>query len=1568
MAQGYKGFAQIAREANRNIKAMKREIENQDIDVLEPKEKEFSLSGGDFFKQHPEKLLAEPYEASGRFGTVTKYKPKAGKKAIEVLADIETPVFIAHGITDISAGASVIIPDVEKSVPTPEAGENRLKAIEESEQGVVKRARSKKKELMDFEEPSTKPTIPFEDILRTYNKDLSTDEIKAFLWYMHNQGNTYKGKWLNILNPTLLSQEQESAYINNWVKSGILFYYKGELLPAFIYFSENLYDRKAIFDQDKDSIISIYGEETAKVHENKLNEAFGEIYNNRLKLDNPDVEKRLHLKPYGDFTNSIKIRNWNLDNNTNEPMPFQVITRVDGSINWYSPTSHFRYRDPKKDELTITDAFRWWLKYDYNRPSLPHTFQAEDIFKYYLDKRKRGKDVDPTVFARMRALAKDAGDKLFSRFLAEVILENDRVKIETEWNMLFNSSRNLRTEKIPIAFEVALEYWNDIMQIKIEKREAVAFASVRGSSLNAYEVGVGKTPSAIFTIAQFLEAEHCKRPCIIVPNQVYRQFSSEIKGILPHRKVNDLYNLSQDYYEKLLDDNGNVKAVEHGSITMLTYEGFEQIGFNEETASYLMEELKDAIVQITNLPEGESKAEEKRRLRQEEKLEGLLGKALQKTKTNIEDLGFDFVCFDEAHALKNIFSQVKSKSSKAGQDDDDEEEKGKEKMGKKMYEISGSTSTRGIKAYMLCSYIQLKNNGRNVLLLTATPFTNSPLEVYSMLSLVAKDELKRMKLSNLNDFFDNYCQISYELVIDSKLRPVRKQVFKSFDNLQSLQKLVYKYMIHKEAGKKDMNGNFIPICRPNKRVLPYKGYFDYDEKAKTVTFIPAKEDEYIDVVLPLSPEQKEFMDEIVKYVEGKISYEVLEGRGRARVDLANLTGDEDEETKKSIEDALLEESAMDDDEKAGVRTLRGVSLARNLTISPYLYAFSGLGKPDYKNYVEKSPKLKYVMKCIKSVKKWHEDRKEAVSGQVIYMDRGKAYFELLKEYLVKELGYEPHEIGIIRSGGKEGTKEHKSFVQNTFNGEKYDDATKLFTKIPDEERIKIIIGTASIREGLNLQKYSSVLYNCNVDWNPTDEIQLEGRIWRQGNPFRNVRIVIPLLSDSMDIFIFEKLSQKTARINSIWNYDGQSNVLKVEEIDPSEQKMALITDPEVIAELEVEGRETEMNEEISVINNTIQTAKNVISFFEERDTFEKELNKVLKIIDPGKAYPSIEAMISRFERLIKDQDDEKKPELRKAISKKLADANIDRYDYEFVAYDYSDGYELTKGYSYGSMKGAVANIRKAKHTFFERLEVAENEKAIEEFIKDQENKKKRIEEDLTNLKSKEYLQKRAKEIDRERKEKKINVVTVEQRVKEFEKLNDLLGIRDLDKIDTLDEPVMAEMKGCPPVTKDGKPDVSPEGIKKLEACLERIPQTKDQNTDETGVYTEKRLKLHKVIKGKLRAGLACKTERDKPIAILMSGVPGCFTAGQLIHTDKGVKPISEIKEGDMVLSYDHVHRINEYRKILQVHKYNEREDRLFRIRLKDGTIIEVTENHEFFDGVRYVKVKDILLSLTDKHK
>jgi hypothetical protein len=1766
------------------------------LEMIRTEEKTYSLSGGAFYRENPNNLLAEPYEASGRFGPVTKYRAKGGKSIVDVLKDIDVPEYVSEGVFNISAGKSVISTKTDGALSQDE-NLNIAKTLSDTQPEIIKSKAKLNKMIMAWDEPQEEDIQTFDEVVSKYNPQLSIEEIKVFLWYMHSIDNTYKNEWLKIFNPVILKDNEEAMLINSWARQGLIAYYEGRWYPNTIYLSGNLYEKKAAFETEKQGIADAYGFDIAQKQEELLNQSFDKIYQSRLKLDDPIVEKRLRIKPFSDFAKNITIGNWVIDSKEEKPAEFIVPTSKSeknyGDLSWYLKKTHVSQWDrnsKKVSELSLADAFRYWLKFG-DVGKIPNNFTWEDIFSYYLDKKSK-KNMDPTVLSRNRALAKDAGEKLFSKFLAEVISENDRVKIEYEWNKTYNANLPIDYDKIPIGFSCAKNYPGDNkLEMRPEKREAIAFHVIAGSSLNAYGVGYGKanllssdilTPNgwvkmgnikpgmyvigrdgnptkvkqvfpqgkmeayrvtmsdgsftdvtgdhlwhvstihdrndgsknnfrilqtkemmgklrnyrnnrqfsipmvspvqlnerkllidpylmgallgdggltkgvsfsnpeieiqdkiklivnsyglllsptksrpkkdfditkgnngrkinsvldaikkyglygkksdekfipndylyntaenrlrilqgimdrdgytnkngqqtqitttslllainikelvqsfggtvsqsiknpkytykgekkngkkayvltvrlpadiapfttqkhlrkyqpktkyqpirfiesieprgkyeaqcisveaedhlyvcdqyivthntwaAIFNIAQALDAGLCSRPFIVVPNQVYKQFYSEIKGLLPNRRINDFYNLSKDYLNQFKDENGETMMVESGSISIMTYQGFEQIGFNDETQSRMMGQLKDAVSMLMDVDISTKKGS-KVAVREEGKLEGIIGKALSKSTVNIEDLGFDFVIFDEAHALKKVFTQVKARK---GSEDED-------KKGKKMYEIaSGTPSTRGIKGYFICSYIQMLNKGRNVLLLTATPFTNSPLEVYSMLSLVAYQYMTTINLSNINDFFDNFCQMSYELIINSKLKPERKEVFKGFDNLIGLQKLIYSRMLYKEAGVPDAKGNIITISRPDKWVLPYKGRLIDGE------YIAASHDEFVDTVLSLTDEQSVLMKDVISYVEGEISYETLSKNMSVTID-----EEEDENLLVTIGEELSEYD-MNDEEKAGVRTLRGVNFARSISLSPYLYEFYGKGSPNYKNYVESSPKLTYIMKCVKAVKNYHTSRNEPISGQVIYMDRGKKYFELLKDYLVREIGYKEHEIGIIRSG-KEGTAQHKENVKNGFNGMAWDEPLKRFVDIPDEKRIKVVIGTGSIKEGMNLQRYSTVLYNAFIDWNPTDQMQLEGRVWRQGNIFKNVRIVIPLMADSMDIFMFQKLEEKTSRINSIWNYDGKTNVLPIEELDPQEQKMALITNPRVIAELEGERDMGKIDEIISVHEADIKTAENIISFIETRNGFISEMQKTMLLISPDKANSSIDVMVKTFESAFQTGKvgDRKVTEL-------LRDVNI--YNYRLIDYNKN----LTKPYDYGRMKGSIAMIKKAKEGFLKRNNLGDDIKEIEFFIENHRKSIIQIGLEKERLTSDNYLNDRAREIEQERKEQRVRFLSVDERVDEFSKLNYLLEFKREEKIADAEKYILEDSEGCPPMTKDGLRDISPAAIKKLESCIANIPNTKDLHLVD-GEYTPERLKLHKMIKAKMRERAECVVSGREPIAILMGGVPG----------------------------------------------------------------------------------------------
>lgn len=148
-----------------------------------------------------------------------------------------------------------------------------------------------------------------------------------------------------------------------------------------------------------------------------------------------------------------------------------------------------------------------------------------------------------------------------------------------------------------------------------------------------------------------------------------------------------------------------------------------------------------------------------------------------------------------------------------------------------------------------------------------------------------------------------------------------------------------------------------------------------------------------------------------------------------------------------------------------------------------------------------------------------------------------------------------------------------------------------------------------------------------LGWNPTEPVQVEGRIWRQGNRQKKVHIVYPLMYNSIDSLIYQKHDEKVSRIDAIWSYRGDK--LNVEDINPAELKFDLIKSAEKKAEIMLEEELVPLKKQIKIIDESvglIKTAeeqkdllKNEVAELENQ---EKELQTYReKIISDGEKLP-----------------------------------------------------------------------------------------------------------------------------------------------------------------------------------------------------------------------------------------------------------------------------------------------------------------------------------------------------------
>lgn len=1051
--------------------------------------------------------------------------------------------------------------------------------------------------------PGEKDYIDMETVIRQYNRGISDDEIKAWVYYKQSIGIPMTGweKWfirsgtqsldqvITITKATIkdnhfrdikeveagktlgkyikthvystelsyyIFRNEEGLFyvvsssckiektkstfdtgeLNKLVQSGALYYNDGELLPYPVFVYGNMYFIEKKLADSKDYIIKTWGQEVYDRHEKAVKERKPAI----LTVTNPDPNERPQISAISDFAKDTDIfyitlvrdEYMDIDN-------AQELKKTNGKIETKRQKEKIDVTFDGERKYNLQHIFIKWL-FSLNRDTDFDKSDPVDIADYYISgKVLKDENMSAEEKSELKANARIEGEKMFSRFLNEVLTFEDQQKLDYLWNSLYNAQSDIAFERVPVGFTISRYFKSGVLQLTPIQREGVAFMEMMGSGINAFDVGVGKTMTAIVTVANFMASGKCKRPLIVVPKPTYEKWKREITGY-DDRKTGKFVPGVLSYTDVTLNDWGNLGTggvginvnklnlktkVKEKTITVITHEGLTKIGYSEKA----MNEIFDSLVNI--LTQDKFKKSDRDKEKEYQKLREMMGVGLKDTICDIDALGFDFVIIDEAHNFKNVFSEVAS----------EEEESGRKR---KQYNISGNVSARAQKAFLLLNYIQRKF-GRNTMLLTATPFTNSPLEIYSMLSLVAYESLKRNGIVNIKTFFDLFVLPTLEWAANYKEEIVEKEVIKSFRNRLLLQTIIYNH-IHYKTGEE------AGVKRPCKINLPL--IYDYAGKGQRLPM-----SRQILTYINMSPKQRELQNRIVAMAKNATS---------GKLDMGAI--------------------------------FKALNYSLDNALSPFIITKEQ--PADYKDFIESSPKLKYVMDCIASVKQWHDDRGEKISGQVIYMNRGKEYFHYIKEYLQKEVGFKTHisydrstidEVELLTSEISEGRKENvkEAFLDGV---------------------CKIIIGTATIREGIDLQRNGTVIYNCYPEWNPTDIRQLEGRVWRQGNRFGYVRVVMPLVQDSMDVFVFQKLEEKTSRINDIWYRADRGNVLDLESLDPQEIKLTLITDTSRLVKMFFDQELEELNRKFKRAKNNISTIEGI--YYDIRQYFEYK-EKVKEEID-----------------------------------------------------------------------------------------------------------------------------------------------------------------------------------------------------------------------------------------------------------------------------------------------------------------------------------------------------------------
>lgn len=716
----------------------------------------------------------------------------------------------------------------------------------------------------------------------------------------------------------------------------------------------------------------------------------------------------------------------------------------------------------------------------------------------------------------------------------------------------------------------------------------------------------------------------------------------------------------QKYNRELPYILGDLKEFDDKTIFVCTYEALEKLGLKLNNDSDLGDNSSIFGKLFTELTQGEyieNYISMDKTSATGNSLQEVIYGIDDKRKLDINKFGWDFAVFDESHTFKKVFTESKG-TPKEGYSQYPTGS-GKVEREDRKYTIGstdGSSTPRALSGWVLTRIIQMNNNGNNTIQLTATPFTNKPAEIFSMLALTNYKRLVESGYKYMQDFFDLFMQISYDLILTPSQKIVRREMLVGFNNLPQMRKLIYGIMDYKSG--EDAN-----IKRPEKILYPSV------VEGRSTT-------------LPATAQQEQLFKDIKQYVRGNMTYKEICATEEQTFDIEEATDDEllayiemyatdpqkekysilemplEEEVKEEIKRVVkkltekegkevVEENDIEDkDELAFVKILKGLSMLKQTTLSPYLSTCmkeAGI-EPTPVQYVESSPKFLYTLKCIKSIHDFEEANNLYKSGIVIYMNigvnpsfKGKSWstggFEKIKKYIVEEMGYSPNEISIINGkiSNDQKEKEKNKFLAG---------------------QSTILIGSSTISTGVDLQNRSSGLFMCAFDWNPTDNEQINGRIHRQGNDFFKIRIAYPMIMNSADPIIFQLLNEKANRIKSIWDKDDKGTTLDLKDFDPNKFKKDLLDDPADKVVFWVEEQKTELEDENIILQNRLEGLRQSAddySTLKETTPVMKGWLTVLDAFKKDKKKKEIEEKIGEKVQEAEDLFNEKKSELKEKL-------------------------------------------------------------------------------------------------------------------------------------------------------------------------------------------------------------------------------------------------------------------------------------------------------------------------------
>ena len=639
----------------------------------------------------------------------------------------------------------------------------------------------------------------------------------------------------------------------------------------------------------------------------------------------------------------------------------------------------------------------------------------------------------------------------------------------------------------------------------------------RGGLL-AFDVGVGKTYTALAVIAKARQEGWVKRPVILVPTSIVWKWYKDVKRLFPDYRIGvvgskkkmltarseqarqaavllKMGRIDMEGYERAITtsepdtpaDRAAVwTALQAGQldVVLLTYDALQRTKMNEDAVIAYAEHSaaiqRSVEMQLRNA-DNRKKPSERALAIQEHGMRAWIAQRMEINEgweydpgIAWDDIGIDMMVVDEAAAFKNLYMPEKREFGIP-----------------KFMGNAGDGSKRAWQLDFRLAAIRRKTGGAGVVLLTATPAKNSPLEYYNLIQFIDPAAFSRRGIGDPEQFIDRYLKIVAQEVIAVTGDVATRSSVVGFLHLGELREIIFRY------------GEFASVPVINKRY--------------PLAQIALPKLSFPEAVVAMDDDQEEKYGEMVERMEKMLEDKKNMGDMLgllARLSLIAVHAQLDEGygwqtainggvsrrkvTQNSLDGWIARGWEVDDKPSRGTAKLD--EILEGDDEEDLIAIKRDLPKPKYS-----SPKFELVATNVYAKRD---------CGHIIFCEP-VATHQWIREVLVKR-GIKRERIACLNAIASPQAADRQRIAED-FNGD---------PEAGREPLYDVVIANSVAYEGIDLQRRTCSIHHVDFPWTPADLEQRNGRGYRQGNTLATFEIYYYRAERSLDGFRYNSIDGK----------------------------------------------------------------------------------------------------------------------------------------------------------------------------------------------------------------------------------------------------------------------------------------------------------------------------------------------------------------------------------------------------------------------------------------------------------